>query len=228
VEAFRARGLRARLALDDAGQVGAMIQYLPIEQSWVQGEGLYFIPCIWVHGHKEGRGDFRGHGMGTALLEAAEADARALGARGMAAWGIWLPFWMRSAWFRKHGYRKADRQGMAVLMWKPFSDDAQPPRWRPRGTRLPEPVPGKVNVTVFTHGWCMAMNLVAERAKRAAAEFGDQVAVQVVETSEPAQSAAWGQCDALYIDGKPVGFGPPLTLEKIRGLIARRVKRLPS
>ena len=50
--------------------------------------------------------------MGKALLRAAEEDARALGALGMAAWGISLPFWMKASWFRKHGYRKADRQGI--------------------------------------------------------------------------------------------------------------------
>ena len=91
-----------------------MIQYLPIEQSSVEGSGLYFIPCIWVHGHKQGRGNFQGRGMGRALLEAAEEDARALGAQGMAAWGLWLPFWMRAS-CSKHGYRSADRDGIASL-----------------------------------------------------------------------------------------------------------------
>ena len=53
------RGLRVKLALDDNGVVGGMIQYLPAEHSFIEGNGLYFIPCIWVHGHKQGRGDFR-------------------------------------------------------------------------------------------------------------------------------------------------------------------------
>ena len=94
VEHYLERGLRVKLAVDEAGTVGGMIQYLPIEQWPVLGGGLYFIPCIWVHGHSQGRGDFRGKGMGPALLAAAEADARALGAQGMAAWGLVLPVWM--------------------------------------------------------------------------------------------------------------------------------------
>jgi len=69
----RGRGLRVKLALDDAGTVGGMIQYLPVEHSPVDGSGLYFILCIWVHGYKQGRGDFQKKGMGTALLAAAVA-----------------------------------------------------------------------------------------------------------------------------------------------------------
>src|SRR5512134_2808232 len=64
VDQFTARGLRAKVALDDAGTPGGMIQYLPIEESTVDGAGLYFITCIWVHGHTRGRGNFQGEGMG--------------------------------------------------------------------------------------------------------------------------------------------------------------------
>ncbi|MCK4907296.1 MAG: GNAT family N-acetyltransferase, partial [Spirochaetes bacterium] len=101
---MKEKGLRVKLALDDKGIVGGMIQYLPIEHSFVQGENLYFINCIWVHGYKHGRGNFRKKGMGRALLKAAEEDARHLGAKGIAAWGISLPFWMKASWFKKKGY----------------------------------------------------------------------------------------------------------------------------
>ncbi len=148
-----------------------MIQYLPVELSPASGDGLYFILCVWVHGHKQGRGNFQKKGMGTALLEAAEADARALGAKGMAAWGVVLPFWMRASWFRKHGYRKADKLGMMALMWKPFAAGAAAPSWiRPK--KKPQPEEGKVVVTGLLNGWCPAMSMVHERARRAAAELG--------------------------------------------------------
>ena len=164
--------------------------------------------------------------MGSALLEAAEADARQLGAAGMAAWGLWLPFWMKASWYRKHGYRKADRQGLALLLWKPFRPDAQRPRWFPFARKLPEPVPGKVAVTVFVNGWCTGLNLAAERAKRAAAEFGDRVAYREVDTSDRQAIAAWGFSDAVLIDGKAISTGPPPTYEKLRSRIAKRVAKL--
>jgi GNAT superfamily N-acetyltransferase len=222
------RGLRAKLAVDDKGVEGGMIQYGPIEHSHVDGAGLYFIYCIHIHGYRQGRGNFQKRGMGKALLAAAEEDARALGAKGMVAWGLWLPFWMKASWFKKHGYRKADRQGLAALMWKPFTDAAQPPRWFPKTGELPEPEPGKVNVTAFTSGWCLAQNLVYERAKRAAAELGDSVAFREIDTSTREAVAQSGVADAVLVDGKNLQKGPPPSYDKIRAVIAKRVRRLPD
>ncbi|UCG68991.1 MAG: hypothetical protein JSV09_14585 [Thermoplasmata archaeon] len=52
-------GLRVKLAKDDKGEIGGMIQYLPIEHSPAEGSDLYFVLCIWVHGYEEGRGNFQ-------------------------------------------------------------------------------------------------------------------------------------------------------------------------
>jgi GNAT superfamily N-acetyltransferase len=201
-----------------------MIQYGPIEQSFVDGSGLYFIYCIHVHGYKQGRGDFRKRGMGKALLRAAEEDARALGALGMAAWGTALPFWMKASWFKKHGYRKADRQGTSVLLWKPFDADARPPRWFPKADRRPEPIHTKVDVIAFTSGWCLAQNLVYERAKRAAAEFGEAVVFREIDTSERGAVAEWGVSNGVFVGGKNLQKGPPPSYEKIRKTIAGRLR----
>lgn len=222
---MRDKGLRVKLALDDDGQVGGMIQYVPIELSPANGEGLYFINCIWVHGHKQGRGNFQKCGMGKPLLEAAEEDAKALGAKGMAAWGLLLPFWMKARWFKKHGYTKADRQGIRVLMWKSFAENAVPPKWIKEGDK-PGKVAGKVAVTAYLNGWCPAMNLVYERAKRASAEFGDKVVFETIDTLDREALLKHGICDGVFVDGKNVQGGPPPSYEKIKKLIAKRVRRL--
>jgi hypothetical protein len=218
-------GLRVKLALTDSGVVAGMIQYGPVERSFVEGHDLSFIYCIWVHGHKEGPGNLQGRGMGSALIEAAEADALALGARGMAAWGIMLPFWMRAAWFRKHGYRRADRDGVAQLLWKPFDAGAEPPRWV-RRKKTPTDVPGKVTVTAFVNGWCPAQNLIFERARRASRELGDQVLFEGHHTADPAEFQEWGIVDGLYIDGKKVNSGPPPSYQKIKALMKKRLGKL--
>lgn len=222
---YKVRGLRVKLAMDEQGVVGGMIQYLPIEASFVDGQGLYMVLCIWVHGHRQGRGNFQGRGMGSALLQAAEDDARERGAKGMAAWGLWLPFWMRADWFRKHGYRKADRMGLSLLVWKPFAEDALPPRWIRRKKR-PSSIPGKVTVTAFINGWCTAQNMTFERARRASETFGDKVVFRAIDTSRRETMLEWGISDALFIDDKPINTGPPPSYEKLRRLIARRVGRL--
>lgn len=221
------RGLRVKLAKDDKGQIGGMIQYMPVEQSFVEGTGSYFIYCIWVHGYKEGRGNFQKKGLGKALLAAAEEDAKNLGAMGIAAWGISLPFWMKASWFKKQGYKKVDKDSVAVLMWKPFSKDARPPKWI-RRKKKPGKVKGKVAVTSFVHGWCMAQNLVYERAKRAAVEFGDKVEFQEFNTMDEKVFSEWGITDALFIDGRQVRTGPPPSYDKLKKLIAKRVKKLGS
>jgi len=221
-------GLRAKLALDDAGVEGGMIQYGPIEHSPVDGEGLYFVYCIHVHEHEQGRGDFRGKGMGRALLYSAEEDARSRGATGMAVWGLTIPVWMRASWFRKQGYKNADRQGVSQLLWKPFTDGAKPPRWFPSTGRLPEPVEGKVNVTAFTSGWCMVQNLVYERAKKACADIGDSVDFVEIDTTDRSAIAEWGFSDVVLVDGRKLQKGPPLSYAKVHKAIAKRARRKRS
>jgi GNAT superfamily N-acetyltransferase len=225
LDRMRPRGLRVKLALDDKGEVGGMIQYVPIEESFVDGRGLYFVHCIWVHGHKKGRGNFQKKGMGAALLAAAERDARELGAKGMAAWGMAIPVFMRASWFKKHGYKKADSLGMQVLLWKPFVEDAAPPRWI-RKKKTPEPVTGRVTVTALVNGWCPGMNMAFERAKRAAAGFGDKVEFRPVDTFDREVFREWGEPDAIFVDGKGIRMGPPPSYDKIRKAVAKRVKKL--
>ncbi|MFO0569127.1 MAG: GNAT family N-acetyltransferase [Polyangiaceae bacterium] len=224
---FRERGLRVKLALDDSDRVGGMIQYLPIEHAPARGRDLYFILCIWVHGHAQGRGNFQGHGMGSALLAAAEADACALGAKGMAAWGLVLPFWMRASWFRKLGYRKADRSGVSGLVWKPFVADAEPPRWLPSSSKRPARVPGQVVVTACSSGWCVAQAIALERARSAASEFGDDVSFQIIDTKDRTRLLEWGATDALFVDDQPIWTGPPPSRERLVRQIVKRVRRLP-
>lgn len=224
-EQHRDRGLRVKLALDDDDRALGMIQYLPIEMSPARGDGLYMILCIWVHGYEQGVGDVQGAGIGSKLLAAAEADARELGALGLAAWGMHLPVWMKASWFRQHGYATADRLGVRELVWKPFAEDAQPPRWVE-----PQPIsaadPDVVDVRAFCSGWCPAANLVHERARRASEELGDDVSFVSVDTTDRATQLAHGRTDEVLVDGRPLQRGAPPSYLAVRRRIARRQRRL--
>jgi GNAT superfamily N-acetyltransferase len=224
-DAFKEKGLRVKLAIDDDGEVAAMIEYLPIEHSRVDGEGLYFIHCIWVHGYMGGLGNRQGRGIGPRLLEVAEEDARARGAKGMVAWGLIRPAWMNAPWFESQGYTRVDEEDVYALVWKPFTEDAVPPKWF-KQQKVPRPSPGVVTVTSFVPGWCSSGNLTYELARRAAAELGDRVVFQEHDTSDKAVVREWGISDALFIDGDRIRVGEGLTLEEIRALIRVRLDAL--
>jgi len=221
---MKERGLRVKLAREEDGRVVGMIQYAPADAAPVDGEGIYYVYCVWVHGYDEGVGRHQGRGIGKRLLAAAEADAKSLGSKGLAAWGLRLPFFMRSAWFKKQGYRVVDRDGMMELVFKPFVEGASPPRFLERRDR-PAAGASRVTVTAYTNGWCPAQNIVYERAQRASADFPGAVDFVGVDTSGKETLAARGIADGLFIDGKEVRTGPPPSYERIHALIGKQVKK---
>lgn len=219
------KGLRVKLARDEKGVIGGMIQYLPAEVSFAEGKDLYLVLCVWVHGHKQGIGNFQKRGMGKALLKAAEDDVRNIGAKGLATWGIILPFFMKASWFRRQGYKVVDKDGIMRLMWKPFTPDAIPPSFI-KQKKKPELIPGKVSVNLFLNGWCPAQNMVHERTKRAMAGFEEYIGLKEYKTDNKEVQREWGISDAVFIDNKEVRTGPPTPYKKIRKLIEKKVSRI--
>lgn len=226
-EKMKDKGLIVKLALDDEGNVGGMIQCLPIKYSKASGDNLYFIDCTWVHGYKEGRGDFTGQGMGSEMLKALEEDVKARGADGIVAWGLMLPIWMKASWYKKRGYKKVDRDGIAQLVWKPFKEHAVPPKWLKQQKKPQKNEnPGKVTVTAFYSGHCPAQNIPVERAKKASLQFGDKVVFKIINTFDIEVLEEWGIQDAIFVEDKNLTTGPPLTTEQITKAIQKKVKKL--
>ncbi len=219
------KGLRVKLAQDENGTIGGMIQYVPIEHAMFDGQNLYVVLCIWVHGHKQGRGDFRKKGMGKELLKAAEEDCKNLGVDGLVTWGLIIPAFMRASWFKRHGYKVVDKSGIMRLLWKPFNDNAKPPKFL-KLKKKPLKGTDKVNVTLFRNGWCQAQNITMERAIRAAKEFEGKINLETHNTIDKNILDEWGISDALYIDGKEVWTGPPPSYEKIKRKIEKRVQKI--
>lgn len=220
----KTQGLRVKLARDEGGAIVGMIHYVPIEQAPAFGRDLYYIYCIWVHGYRQGVGNRQKRGIGTLLLEAAEGDARERGAAGMAAWGVMLPVFMRSRWFKKHGYRRADRDGMIELVWKSFTEQAEPPRLL-KMRKKPAPRQDMVTVTCFRNGWCPAQNLSVERMKRAAARYPDRLQLVEIDTEDRAVMEEWGIADALFVDDRLINTGPPPSYEKLEKILEKKMRK---
>jgi N-acetylglutamate synthase-like GNAT family acetyltransferase len=223
-EYMRDKGLKVKFALDDNNVIGGMIQYIPIEHSIFEGENLYVVLCIWVHGHKKGRGNFQKTGMGTALLKAAEEDSRQLGANGLVTWGLVIPAFMRASWFKRQGYKVIDKSGIMRLLWKPFNENAVMPKFI-KLKKQPQKGAEKVNLTIFRSGWCQAQNIACERAKRASKDFCEKINLQEYDTIDRGIVKEWGITGALFIDDKEIRTGPPLSYEKIRKKIAKKVSK---
>ena len=222
------RNLRVKFVLDENNTIGGMIQYAPIEYSFVDGKDLYFIFCVWVHGHKQGRGDFRKRGMGKMLLSAAEEDVRNLGTKGIAGWGLSIPVWMKASWYKKQGYQIADKMGIQSLVWKPFQRDAIAPRFiRPNVKPDLGLKQDKVVINAFKNGWCPVQNLLYERVKRASAEYPDQVIFNDIDTFDKESIQRFGLSDAVFIDKKLIRNGPPVSFQKVQKILKRHVRRLP-
>ncbi len=224
-EKMKDRGLRVKLAEDDQGNICGMIQYVPSEYSFVDTAGFYIVKCIWVYGYKNGMGDQQKKGIGTLLIEAAEQDCRELGTNGLLTWGISMPFFMRASWFKKHGFKKIDKDNIRVLLWKPFKEGVMPPKLIKKKKKL-ELTEGKVTVQAFVNGWCPASNTVYERMKKISEEFKEYIVFEHYDTTDKEIFDEWGILDAVYLDGKVVQKGAPPSYEKLHRKVEKKVSRL--
>ena len=75
------------------------------------------------------------------------------------------------------------------------------------------------------HGWCPGQNMVYERTKRACREYGDAVSFRTIDTTERKVLGEWGIVDGVFIDGKRIGGGPPLSYAKIKNIIGKKVTK---
>jgi GNAT superfamily N-acetyltransferase len=224
---MKSQGLGVKIAVDEKGEAVGMIQYTPAQYSPVVGENFYFINCIWIPIRKDREQNYRRMGIGAALLAEAETDAKKRGAKALLAWGLTLPVFMRASWFKKQGYLPVDKQGMQVLLWKPFVVGLTPPAWTGQ-KKIParNTNPGKITVTAFLSGGCPVANYNYEKAKRAAAEFEGKTCFNTVDISQTKNIVEWGLADAIFVEDKCISGGPPLTYKQIKAKIAAAVKRL--
>ncbi len=209
------RGLRAKVLITDAEEVAGLCQCIPIEHSHFLGHDLMAILCIWVHGYEHHLGNRQGQGYGRMILEDIEEDARESGFKGVAAWGKDFPYWNPVSFYLHMGYEKADQIDNDVLVWKPFSNDAEPPKFL-RQSKTGPVHDDRVTLVSLCTGWCGGCDFNLE-ARKAARELGDhRVDFIEVDTSLRRNLLEWGVSDGILMDGKPYRQdGPPFTADDI-------------
>lgn len=219
-------GLGVKIAVTDEGKYAGMIQYYPsrFSPAIIPSEDTWFIHCIWVHGYKKGQGNFQGRGIGKAMLKAAEDDIRDRCGKIVLAWGLRLPFWMKSSWFKKNGYSPSDKTGMQELVQKNLVESDYRALWR-KPKKLPAPVDdnGLLQVTTFMSGACTVTAIAYERLKRVI--DGMPVNNLLIDSSRPEALEEWGLSDIMFIGARKIPAGPPPSTEKLRRILVREMKR---
>ena len=213
-------GLRVKVALRDGMRVG-FLYAMPIELSpWgLLGEDLLVFPCLFVST------DAQGGGIGRALVEAAEEQARIQGLKGVATMGFyWEDFWfMPAPFFTGLGYEEAVRKGDFALLWKALDPSAKAPRMLRRDYTF-EPVPGKVVVDLFWHTFCLTSDQEAARVREVAAEFGDAVVLREYCADDRDTLLRYQIPRAIFINGKEIGWGYEAPKEGVRDAITEALR----
>ena len=105
------------------------IEYIPAEKAWlpIQAEGYMHINCLWVSG------SLKGHGYGDKLLDACVRDAQEKGKKGLTVVSSpkKLGFLSDPKYLAYKGFRLADSaEPYFDLMYRPFEEGAEKPRWK--------------------------------------------------------------------------------------------------
>ena len=106
------------------------IEYIPAENAWVpiEADGYIYIDCLWISG------SMKGHGYSNDLLSECERDAKEHGRKGLcilSSDGRKREFLSDPKYLAHKGFITADSSDCGVtLMYLPFDEAAEPPRFR--------------------------------------------------------------------------------------------------
>lgn len=174
------------------------IEYIPAESAWVplEAEGYLHINCFWVSG------SCKGHGYADDLLEACIDDAKAQGRKGLTVISSQKkrPFLSDAGYLKRRGFRLADEaEPYFTLLYLPFSEEAETPRFREHAKHPAVREPGFV--LYYTHG-CPFTAKYVPILEQAAARQGIPFTATRIASREEAQNApaVWTNY-ALFYEG---------------------------
>lgn len=221
LKALTNTGLRVKVALLDGSHAG-VAYVVPIESCpWcATGNDLMALPCMYVHRQPES------HGIGHALVNAAEDETRNQGRGGLVIVAHRDDFWgVAPGYFEKSGYRSVGRRGRQVVLWKRFNPGAVPPK--PMKPRFKfERVPGKVVIDLFHNSLCRPSVIEARRVRELATHFGGKVLLREHCTDDRKVLLEHGIPRAILINGRELSWGHAAPEDGLTQEISKEIVRV--
>lgn len=183
--------------LDARGKV--FIEYIPAENAWapVDAPNYMYINCFWVSGQ------FKGQGHANDLLESCIKDAKEKGKEGLVILSSQkkMPFLSDPKYLKYRGFKVCDTAAPYFeLLYLPFSEGAEMPKFRPQAKT--GEIPERGFVLYYTHQ-CPHTVKYAPIIADLARSHGFDVRVHHLTSAEMAQNAPTPFTTySIYLEGK--------------------------
>jgi GNAT superfamily N-acetyltransferase len=226
-----ADGLRVKVAVFKGDPVG-FLYAMPIEICPLGplGHDFLAVPCLVAQTKAKGKG------VGRALMNAAEEEARLQGKRGMVTTAYYHDFWfMPAAFFERVGFTPIARRevvnpgrkeylGEEALLWKTVDSSAEPPRFLTPNFEF-EPVPGKVVIDLLWNTFCQTSNIEAQRVREVADEMGDKVVLNEYCGDDREVLSRYQVPRGIFINGREIGWGHEAPKGEVKKAILEELQR---
>jgi len=192
----QAQGWRGVVVYEGDRPVGR-VEVRPLEESFaaIEGESLYFLPCINILPEAQKKG------YGRTLMERVFEATK--DRKGLVTWTI--DWWMPKEFLQKMGFEVTQCQGPLYLLLKKHQPDAQASWLHP--AFAPRREPDKVNVEVVMNYECPFMLANYRKLMAKAQELSGRVEVTQYLLKERGDVKRYGEMN-LYIDGEAPFIGP--------------------
>lgn len=209
-------GLRVKVGLLDDEPVG-FAYLIPIDICpWGPlGKDLMVLPCLWVIRSEQNKG------VGHALMEAAEKEARGQERKALVVTGFYNDFWfMPAAFFEKHGFSVVHRKDDIAILWKVFDESAEQPKFLERNYKF-KAIPDKVVVDLFWQSFCGTSNGEAQRVREVVDEFDDSVVLNEYCADDRDVLLGYQIPRGIFVNGSQIDWGFAAPKDGIREAISK-------